>query len=72
MPSQLDMLAARLTTQLLTLGDVAASAGVDFSGAQSAVAEATEVVQDDSKRGGFFGPFAALFESILKVIESAH
>ncbi len=64
-PSQLDMLAARLTTQLLTLGDVAASAGL--SGVPNAVAEATEaVVQDDSKRGGFFGPFAALFESILK------
>jgi len=64
-PSQLDMLAARLTTQLLTLGDVAASAGL--GGVPNAVAEATEaVVQDDSKRGGFFGPFAALFESILK------
>ena len=66
MPSQLDMLAARITTQLLTLGDVATSAGVDLSGAQGAVGDAVEAVQDDSKRGGFFGPFAALFESILK------
>ena len=56
-PSQLNHIAAQATNLLYTLADAAAVSG-------SAVADTAE---QSNKNGGFFGPLASLFESILKV-----
>ena len=67
-PSQLDMLAARLTN-LLTLADVAAATGLDLPSGSDLAAGVTEAVQDtaSAKNGGFFGPVASFLEACLKV-----
>ena len=49
----------------LTLAD--ASAAVSADPATQAITGAAEEVVSGSKSGGFFGPIAALFETILKV-----
>ena len=57
-PSQLESFAAHTTSLLYSLADAAA-----------AVQDTTNAAGDAAKSnsGGFFGPLASLFESILKV-----
>lgn len=58
MPEHLDALASQTTSLLYQLADAAA-----------AVQDTTQAAGDAAKNnsGGFFGPLASLFETILKV-----
>ena len=61
-PSALDHIAAQITTALYTLADAAAVSPAAAEAVKDAAADATQ-----NKNGGFFGPLASVFESVLKV-----
>lgn len=67
-PSQLSHLIDRAAHLSITLADTAAVAGSDP--ASQGLADAAQDVVTGSKSGGFFGPIAALFENVLKVLDS--
>lgn len=68
LPGQLDMIAARMTNMMLTIGDVAVMNGLPSG--DGVVEAAAEVVKDNGNRGGFFGPVANFLEACLKVLDS--
>lgn len=64
----MDMLAARMTNLMLTLGDVAAASGLELPAGDAVAEGAAEVASGN--RGGFFGPVSNFLEGCLKVSAS--
>ena len=68
LPSIVDHLAARMTTDLYLLADAAtADPGAALQNVQAATDSAVTATSTASKNGGFFGIFASSFEQFLKV-----
>ena len=68
LPSLLDQIAARATTDLYMLADAAtADPGAIVQSVQQATDTAVEATSQASKDNGFFGIFATGFEQFLKV-----
>lgn len=68
-PSAFHSLAAHLSTSLFLLGDAADAVAGAASTAADAAAAAGDAAPEAAKGGGFFGAFATVFESFLKVLD---